>query len=193
MARGDLLVAAVTYSSNGSAVAVTDSLGNDFLQLDALDGVNGGFQGLSTFYAPNVDGGFDVVTVTFTPATANAALYVAEYSGLAPIKPLETHQMDSEPNTQMFGVSVTVSTVPALVWAFAVDVGSGESAPFDAGPGFTFRDVDGTLWVDDVSYFGGAEDHVTTSTGPQNASWSFAVTDDFIGAAAVFQGADAGP
>lgn len=91
---GNFLIAATAYQVTGTTVTVTDSLGNTWNSLPAYNNsscgtTDGNYSGVQLWYAQNIRGGANVVTMT-TNNTTYIWLGVVEYSGVATSSALET-------------------------------------------------------------------------------------------------------
>lgn len=165
---GNLIVACIRASGLNQVFTVTDSLGNQYRRAAqfnvTLDGVS-----LAIFYAENIRGGPNTVTVADTQSgTLRFALL--EYFGIAPANSLDVTA--SAEGTSASPSSATVSTtVPGALLVGAVMTAN--PASFMPGAGYALRTS--------VPAAGTAklvvEDRVQTSAGPAAAGGSLGAPD----------------
>ncbi len=154
---GNLNVVVVGWNDTASSVSsIVDSQGNTYTR--ALGPTTGTALSQSIYYAKNIAGGSNTVTVTFNQAAAYPDVRVLEYSGADKTNPLDVTAGAS--GTGLTGNSGSATTTSANELVF------GAGMTFDiynaAGSGFTD-------WV--ITNFGDiAEDQGVTSTGSYNAT-----------------------
>jgi chitodextrinase len=130
---GNLIVAYLIWDNPGT-VSVSDSLGSTYVAAVGPTGWSNSKYSVQTFYAVNVIGGPDTVTVTFaTSIRSFGILYAHEYSGIvqtAPIDgtaaaagtsgPLNSGSATTTNNIDLLfagGVSATVVTSPGIAYS----------------------------------------------------------------------------
>jgi hypothetical protein len=154
---GNLNVVVVGWNDTTSSVSsVTDSTGNTYVR--AVGPTKGTALTQSIYYAKNIAGGSNTVTVVFNQAAAYPDVRVLEYSGADQTNPLDVTAGGS--GTGLTGNSGTATTTAANELIF------GAGMTFDiynaAGSGFTKRVI---------TNFGDiAEDEYVTSTGSYGAT-----------------------
>lgn len=163
---GDVIVAAFKVGTLGTAAltGVTDTKGNTYSVASPLNAT--GTRGIWIYYAPvttAADAGTNTVTVTFTVvAPGNLELLVAEYDGVDPIKPFDTHHEGNATTGTALDSGNTPLTSQANELVFGYGVGAGSASA--AGAGFTGRIV-GTDPA--ISLL---EDKVVSAIGAYNAT-----------------------
>ena len=154
---GNLNVVVVGWNDTASSVSsIVDSQGNTYTR--AVGPTTGTALSQSIYYAKNIAGGSNTVTVTFNHSAAYPDVRVLEYSGADTTNPLDVTAGAS--GTGLTGNSGSATTTSANELVF------GAGMTFDlynaAGSGFT-------NWV--ITNFGDiAEDKGVTSTGSYNAT-----------------------
>ena len=185
---GDLLVAAVTWdTTEGSTVSIADSDGNTWTAATAPQVDTRNSQALQIFYAPNIAGGADTVTVVPSPAAAWVRLIVHEVAGADPSAPLD----QTAANNAGSGSSITVGPVTTSVageylFTAAMDDGGTGSANFSAGAGYTLRAAaapgDSEL---------ASADQVQGAAGSVTAVWTLSASSESLAQMATFLAAGA--
>jgi hypothetical protein len=129
---GDLNVVAVgCRDTTSSIVSLTDSQGNTYTRAVGPTTTTGLQQ--SIYYAKNIIGGSNTVTVTFNQAAAYPDLRILEYSGLDPTSPLDVTAAATGTGTTASSGSATTTSANELIF------GAGDSPQHftAAGSGFT--------------------------------------------------------
>ncbi len=133
---GDLLVVAVQWDTAANLSSISDTQANAFTSaIGPIDAV--GTRRFQLFYAKNIHGGANAVTVklTATPSTA-LSVNVLEYSGADTTSPLDATSVGTGTGTAMDSGSVSTSSGNALIFGY----GAVEAADITAaGSGFTPR------------------------------------------------------
>ena len=143
-AAGDLIVVAVSWDTSGSAqTSVSDSQGNTYALATTSNNTTT-FQALAIYYAANIKGGADTVTVTLTPSAGYRRLDIQEYSGVATTNPVDVTAQNINLNggTNTDGVTSTNATTTAsgdLIFGVATQDSGTDT--ISAGTGFTHREA----------------------------------------------------
>jgi hypothetical protein len=131
--RGDAIWVAATVSDYGGVhkITVTDSQGNVYHQLDQLNDGRPGAQSVAAFYAANVAGGADTVTVNWSSDNYKGVV-IAEIGGVTP-----TPLVGSAARIQDGGIGggannvaahgIAVGATPSLMIALTMDTDGGGS------------------------------------------------------------------
>ncbi len=141
---GDLIVVAVSWDTSGSAQAgVSDSQGNKYVLATTSNNTTT-FQALAIYYAANIKGGADTVTVTLNPSAGYRRLEIQEYSGVATTNPVDVTAQNINLNggTNTDGVTSTNATTTAdgdLIFGVATQDSGTDT--ISAGTGFTHREA----------------------------------------------------
>ena len=85
---GDLIMVAFDYDTNTVPSSVTDSQGNTFTQVGSQLTSPGATRSV-VYYAKNIKGGADTVTVNLSGTSAWLELYLSEYTGVSQTNPID--------------------------------------------------------------------------------------------------------
>ncbi len=154
---GHLNVVAVGWGDTTSTIAsVTDTQGNMYLPAVGPTSNTGLRQVI--YYAKNIAGGSNTVTVKFNQAAAYPDVRILEYAGADLSNPLDQAGAATGSGTTANSGSVTTTAANELIFA----TGTTGTAFSAAGSGYTSRMID--------TYGNIAEDKTVTSTGSYNAT-----------------------
>jgi hypothetical protein len=129
---GDLLLVAFDYDSNATPSSLTDSLGDVFTEVGSQLRSPGG--ALSrVYYAKNIKGGADTVTVTLSASSSYLELYLTEYSGINTTNPIDAEAGASGNAGAVSSGNATTTVAGDMIYGYcdgdgACTVGSGFSA-----------------------------------------------------------------
>jgi len=133
-AAGDLNVVVVGWNDTTSSVSsVTDTLGNAYSVAVGPTTASGARQ--SIYYAKNIKGGSNTVTVNFNQAAAYPDIRVLEYSGASTTSPVDVTASAVGSSTSASSGSATTTTANELIFG-ADTIATGTPGP---GAGFTSR------------------------------------------------------
>ena len=154
---GNLNVVAVMWGDTTSTVSsVTDSKGNTYALAVGPTKATGLTSAI--YYAKNIAGGSNTVTVKFNQTASYPNVNVLEYSGLDTANPLDVRAAATGSGTTANSGSATTTSANELI----VGAGNPTSVFTAAGSGFTSRIINA---------FGGiSEDKIVSSTGSYNAT-----------------------
>ena len=161
---GDLNLVVVGWNDTSATVqSVTDSLGNSYAL--AAGPVKGTALTQSIYYAKNILGGSNSVTVTFSQAAVFPDVRILEYKGLSTTAPLDVTagaSGTSGSNTLVSSGSATTTSASELIFG----AGTTSGAFGKAGTSFKAEVItaDGDI----------AEDEVVSATGSYSATASLA-------------------
>jgi len=160
---GDLLLVAFDYAPNVTPASVTDSQGNVFTTVGNQLSTPGG--ALSrVYYATNIKGGADTVTVTLSGTSSYLELYLSEYSGINSTSPIDAQAGSSGNAGAVSSGSVTTTAAGDIIYGYCVaDWGC------TAGSGFAARStLDGNLMEDKTAGSAGSY----AATGSATNGWT---------------------
>jgi len=81
---GNAIIVSLTYGAANPTITATDTQGNTYHEaIQTYDSVNPDLQGVAIFYATNITGGADTITITYAQPVAWVVLAAHEYNGLA--------------------------------------------------------------------------------------------------------------
>jgi hypothetical protein len=154
---GDLNLVAVGWGDTTAAVSsVTDSQGNVYLP--AVGPTKAGGLQQVIYYARNVVGGSNRVTVTFNQAASYPDVRILEYSGVDTASPLDVTATGTGTGTTANSGFATTTSPTELIFA----TGTTSSVFSGPGSGFTNREID--------AYGNIAEDKSVSGAGTYNAT-----------------------
>ena len=172
---GNLNVVEVGWNDTTSSVnTVTDSRGNSYAL--AVGPTRGTGLSQSIYYARNIVGGSNTVTVTFSKAAAFVDVRALEYSGLDTVSPLDVVAGAAGTGTSGNSGAATTHSANELI----VGAGMTAGAFTKAGAGFTSRII--TSPDADI-----AEDQITTATGSYSATAPTSTSTPWVMQMAAFQ------
>jgi len=163
---GNLNVVFIGWTSSGSQVmSVTDTAGNIYTA--ATGQPYGGRLGQVVYYAPNIKGGTNTVTVQFNQSTTGIDVRLLEYSGVSTTDPLDATAQGV--STGMLATTGTFNTTAAHTIVIAGFFMSGIAT--GAGSGCTQRIItgDGNLVEDFEKFTAGPSE----ATAPQNQNGAY--------------------
>ncbi len=154
---GNLNIVVVGWNDTTSTVtSVTDSRGNAYVQAGSM--ITGSSARQSLYYAKNIVGGSNTVTVVFSQAARYVDVRVLEYSGLDTSNPLDVTAAAAGSSASPNSGAATTTSGNELIFG-AGTTATGFYAP---GSGFTTRIITGDGDI--------AEDKVVSSTGSYSAT-----------------------
>jgi hypothetical protein len=160
---GDLIVVGFDFSASTTPVSVTDSQGNTFIQVGSLLTSPGGVDS-EVYYAKNIRGGADTVTVTLSANSAWLELYLTEYTGVDQANPIDAQAGASGSAGTVSSGNATTTNSGDVIYGYCV----GDSA-CTAGSGFSARStLDNNLIEDQTAGNPGSY----AATGTANSGWT---------------------
>ncbi len=130
---GDVLLIGFDFDTSASFSSITDSQGNIFFQAGSQLTSPGGARS-RLYYAPNVKGGADTITISFNANSSFIEVYAAEYSGADPSSPIDGQAGAAGSANSVSSGAATTTVANDLIFAYCV----GDSS-CTAGPGFAAR------------------------------------------------------
>lgn len=178
---GNLNIVAVGWNDTTSSVqSVGDSRGNSYSL--AIGPTRGSGVSQSIYYAKNIAGGSNTVTVNFNQAAVFPDLRILEYNGLDKSSPFDAGAGGSGNSSTTDSGAVTTTTPSELLFGANYVM----TATTGAGPGYTSRII--TAPDADI-----AEDMVTTTTGSYHATATLSGAGEWVMQVAAFiSGSDSG-
>ena len=181
---GNWLAVAIRAGLPNEAFTVTDSRGNTYRKAVQFT-ETGDNTSLAIFYAENVAGGANTVTVSDSLAATTLRLALFEYSGVASANSLDgTSAAQGTSSTPASGPAATTTSGDLVLGL----VTTANARTFTAGSGFTGEEVvpagAGKLFIEDTRF---------VATGPVTASATLNSADIWGAAVATFHPAPSGP
>jgi hypothetical protein len=181
---GNAIIVSLTYGAANPTITATDSQGNTYQEaIQKYDSVNPDLQGVAIFYATNIKGGADTITISYAQSVAWVVVAVHEYSGLASVLDVNAGTVGNGTNPSS-GSATTTANGDLIFGAMVVTNGIGST--FTGGPGFTKRMDLGssTGFVD--------EDQIQSSAGAIAATWTVSPSVNWAAAMAAFKASTSG-
>ncbi len=160
---GNLNVVAVGWGDTTSAISsVTDTKGNTYTRAVGPTSNNGLQQAI--YYAKNIAGGSNTVTVKFNQAAAYPDVRILEYSGLSSSSPLDVTAAGTGNGTSASSGTATTTSASELIFGAGTTAGIGYTAP---GAGFTTRIINiyGSLAEDETVLAAGSYAATASNSG----------------------------
>ena len=154
---GNLLVVYAIWD-NSSAATISDTRGNSYASVAPPSRWKGSAWSSQVFYAKNVAGGANTVTLSLTAAvTSWSVVYVHEYSGLDKVSPIDVSVVGTGTSSAMSSGSATTTNPTDLVFG----AGASDRTINAGGTGFTSRLT---------NYGNRTQDKRVTATGANSAT-----------------------
>jgi hypothetical protein len=178
---GNMIIAFVRMSTTYQTVTVTDTAGNIYSDAVSQVQTTDGSQA-HIFYAPNIRGGANTVTVTFSGTNNHPFLAIYEYSGVTTLdSTAHARGSDANPNS---GTTATASSPNELIFG-------GLGLPSSSGVSVTAGPSGWTLELQDTNQYGSraaTEDGIITNLpGPFDATFSLSSTANWAAIVASFK------
>ncbi len=160
---GDLILVAFDYDTNATPSSVTDSQGNVFTPIGNQLTSPGGARS-RVYYAKNIKGGADRVTVNLSANSGWLELYLSEYTGVDQTNPIDAQAGASGGAGAVTSGNGTTSAVGDVIYGYCVG-----DWVCTAGSGFATRsNLNGNLIEDRLAGTAGTY----AATGSANNGWS---------------------
>jgi hypothetical protein len=174
---GDLLVVAVAWDQQSATISsITDTQGNTYTSAIGPTDWNGTSERAQLFYAKNILGGANTVTVKLSAAANNYfEVNVIEYSGADTGSPLDATSVATGTGTSLDSGSHSTSSGNELIFGY----GNSGTANIIEGAGFIGRTRLGGGSI--------AEDKYVTAPGSYNATATSGPTSNWIMMMATFK------
>jgi hypothetical protein len=142
---GDLILVAFDFASGDTPASVTDSQGNTFTAAGSLLTSPGG-SGSRVYYAPDIKGGADTVTIQLTSSSAWIEAYLTEYAGVSTASPIDAQAGAAGSASKVSSGTAATSTAGDLIYGYCV----GDWA-CTAGSGFAARSTFNGNLIEDMT------------------------------------------
>jgi hypothetical protein len=141
---GDVLLVGFDFDTSASFASITDSQGNTFVQIGSQLTSPGGARS-RLYYAPNIKGGADTVTIQLSNSSSFIEVYAVEYSGADPSNPIDGQAGAAGASNSVSSGATSTTVANDLIFAYCV----GDSS-CTAGSGFATRSNFHNNLVEDV-------------------------------------------
>ncbi len=154
---GNLLVVYAIWD-NTSAATISDTRGNSYASVAPASRWKGSAWSSQVFYAKNVAGGANTVTLSLAAAVTSWSIaYVHEYSGIDKVSPIDVSVVGTGTSSAMSSGSATTTNATDLVFG----AGASDKTINAGGTGFTSRLT---------TYGNRTQDKRVTATGANSAT-----------------------
>jgi PKD repeat protein len=160
---GDLILVGFDYSTAAELSSISDSQGNAFAQIGSELTSPGGARS-RLYYAKNIKGGADTVTINLSANSSYIEVYLTEYSGIDPNNPIDGQAGASGNAGAASSGNMTTTVAGDVIFGYCV----GDWA-CTAGSGFTARSTMNSNLIEDM--LAGAPG-TYAATGSANMGWS---------------------
>jgi hypothetical protein len=168
-------------------VSVSDSKGNAWTAATTRQVDTRNAQALQMFYAPNIAGGSDTVTIVPSPATIWVRVIVHEVTGVAASAALDqTAANNAGSGTSIAIGPVTTAAAGEYIFTAAMNDGAAGSATFSAGSGYKLRAAVPTGDSELAS-----ADQVQSAAGSISAGWTLSQSSESMAQMATFKASTA--
>jgi len=153
---GNLILVGFDFNA-GAVSSVTDSQGNTFTRVGSqLTSPGGAFSGV--YYAKNIKGGADTVTITLSATSSYILSYLAEYTGVDQTNPIDVQAGATGSSATVSSGGATTKYTGDVIYGYCW--GDGACA---AGSGFAARSTYDNNVAEDVTA-GSPASHIATGT-----------------------------
>ncbi|HUA60037.1 MAG TPA: putative Ig domain-containing protein, partial [Verrucomicrobiae bacterium] len=161
-AAGDLILVSFDFNTTTPS-SITDSQGNTFTEVGSQLTTPAGARS-RVYYAPNIKGGADTITIKLAAKSSFLEVYLTEYSGVNKTSPIDVQAGASGSAGAVSSGSATTTATGDMIYGYCV----GDYA-CTAGSGFTARStLDSNLIEDQTAGSPGSY----AATGSANNGWT---------------------
>ncbi|MGA2988481.1 MAG: putative Ig domain-containing protein, partial [Terriglobia bacterium] len=160
---GDLVMVGFDFDTNATASSVSDSQGNAFTQVGAQLTSPGGTRSV-VYYAKNIKGGADTVTVNLSADSAYIELYLTEYSGVNQTNPIDSQAGASGNAGPVSSGNATTTVAGDVIYGYCVG-----NWACTTGSGFAARSIFDDNLIEDKT---AGNPGTYAATGSANNGWS---------------------
>ena len=140
---GNLILVSFDFDSNATLSSVSDSLGNLFTEVGSQLTSPGGARS-RVYFAKNIKGGPDTVTVNLSANSAWIEVYVSEYSGVDTVNPIDGQAGASGSSTSVSSGNATTTVANDVIYSFCL-----ADSACTVGSGFTARSTFNNNLIED--------------------------------------------
>ena len=156
---GDIILVGFDFATGLTPSSITDSQGNTFTAIGSQLSSPGGV-GSVVYYAKNIKGGADAVTVTLSASSTFIELYLTEYAGMDPTNPIDAEAGASGSAGSVSSGNATTSAAGDVIYGYCV----GDTA-CTVGSGFTARSTFDENLIEDQTAGNAGSYAATASAG----------------------------
>jgi chitodextrinase len=144
-AKGNAILVAFDFDTKSTPSSVVDSQGNIFTEVGTQLTSPGGARS-RVYYAKNIKGGADTVTVTLSASSAWIELYISEYSGVDTVNPVDAQAGASGLAGSVSSGSIATTVAGDILYGYCVG-----DWVCTLGPGFTARSTFHGNLIEDIT------------------------------------------
>ena len=159
---GDIILVGVDFLTTFSSI--TDSQGNTFTEVGSQLTTPGNQIHTRLYYAANIAGGSDTVTIKLATATTDLEVYLAEYAGVNQTNPIDAQAGATGRGSAVSSGSATTTAAGDLIFGYCVSDNS-----CTVGSGFTARSTFNVNLLEDETA-GSSGSYAATATA--NSTWA---------------------
>jgi len=160
-AKGNLVAVGFDYAGT-TFTSIADNQGNAFTQVGTEITTPGGAR-TRLYYARNIKGGSETVTINLAANSPYLEVYVSEYTGADTLNPLDVSAQNTGSSSSVTSGSAVTTSANDLLMAFCIGDNS-----CTAGSGFTARSTYHSNLMEDRSLTTAAS---YAATGSANSGW----------------------
>jgi len=142
---GNFILVAFDFDTNSTPSSVTDSQGNVFIEVGSQLTSPGGSRS-RVYYAKNIKGGADTVTVNLSANSGWIELYLTEYSGVDPTNPIDAQAGASGNAGAISSGNATTTVASDVIYGYCV-----ADYACLTGSGFAARSTFNNNLIEDVT------------------------------------------
>jgi chitodextrinase len=161
--KGNLILVAFDFDTNSTPSSVADSQGNIFTEIGTQLTSPGGARS-RVYYAKNINGGPDTITVNLSASSAWIELYISEYSGVDTVSPIDAQAGASGSAGSVSSGASATTTAGDTIYGYCL----GDSV-CTAGPGFAARSTFHGNLIEDMT---AGNPGSYAATGSADHGWS---------------------
>jgi uncharacterized protein (TIGR03437 family) len=162
-AAGDLILVGFVFNSNANFSSISDSQGNLFAEVGSQLTSPGAHRS-RVYYANNIKGGADTVTINLSANVIALEVYLTEYSGVNQVTSIDAQAGASGAGGAVSSGNATTNVAGDMIYGYCV----GDNA-CTAGSGFTSRSAFNNNLIEDMK---GGSPGVYAATGTANNGWT---------------------
>ena len=140
---GNLILVGFDFDSNATLSSVSDSQGNLLTEVGSQLTSPGGARS-RVYFAKNIKGGPDTVTVNLSANSAWIEVYVSEYSGVDTVNPIDGQAGASGSSTSVSSGNATTTVANDVIYSFCL-----ADSACTVGSGFTARSTFNNNLIED--------------------------------------------
>ena len=160
---GDLILLGFDFSTSATLSSISDSQGNTFTQVGTQLTSPGGCRSV-VYYAKNIKGGADTVTVNLSANSAYIEVYLTEYFGVNQTNPIDAQAGASGNAGPVSSGNATTTVAGDVIYGYCVGDGT-----CTAGSGFTARSTFDSNLIEDKT---AGNPGTYAATGSANPGWT---------------------